>query len=85
MLHERRSVVFIPPPRSSWVSGYLWVSTAIVGTVEELSASQRTLTMVREQFETNFFGPVNVIKAVLPSFRERRNGHIILLTGISAS
>lgn len=58
---------------------------AIIGTVEELAASQRTLTMVREQFETNFFGPVNIIKAVLPAFRERKNGHIILLTGISAA
>ncbi len=58
---------------------------ATIGTVEELAASQRTLTMVREQFETNFFGPVNIIKAVLPTFRGRQNGHIILLTGISAS
>lgn len=62
-----------------------WVCIATIGTVEELGASQQTLTLVREQFETNFFGPVNIIKAVLPSFRERKNGHIILLTGISAS
>ncbi|KAI9880378.1 MAG: hypothetical protein M1830_003695 [Pleopsidium flavum] len=38
-------------------------SEAIIGTVEELAASQRTLTLIREQFETNFFGPVNIIKA----------------------
>ncbi|KAI9879657.1 MAG: hypothetical protein M1830_007764 [Pleopsidium flavum] len=38
---------------------------SIIGTVEELAASQRTLTLIREQFETNFFGPVNIIKASL--------------------
>lgn len=57
--------------------------TAVIGTVEELAESQRTLTLVREQFETNFFGTVNIIKAVLPAMREKRTGHIMVLTGIS--
>ena len=56
---------------------------AIVGTVEELAASRRTLTLVRDQVETNFFGPINMIKAALPSMRERRSGHIMVLTAIS--
>ena len=51
--------------------------------MEELSSSTQTLTLVRDQFETNFFGPVNIIKTILPRFRERRSGHIIILTGIS--
>ncbi|KAH9832815.1 Enoyl-(Acyl carrier protein) reductase [Teratosphaeria destructans] len=58
-------------------------SEVVIGTVEELGQSTRTLTMVHEQFETNFFGPVNVIKATLPIFREKRNGHIVLLTAIT--
>lgn len=58
-------------------------SEALVGSVEELSQTERTQTLVRDQFETNFFGPVNVIKAVLPSMREKRNGHIVAVTGIS--
>lgn len=58
-------------------------SLALVGTVEELAASQATLSLVREQFETNYFTPVNIIKAVLPSMRKRISGHIILLTSIS--
>jgi NAD(P)-dependent dehydrogenase (short-subunit alcohol dehydrogenase family) len=41
------------------------------------------MTLVREQFETNFFGPINIIKAALPVMRERKSGHIINLTGIS--
>ncbi|MCJ1294988.1 hypothetical protein MMC34_006548 [Xylographa carneopallida] len=58
---------------------------AVIGTVEELAACPRTLTLIREQFETNFFSPVNIIKAALPAMREKRGGHIIVLTGISRS
>ena len=58
-------------------------SEAIIGTVEELGASRRTQALVRDQFETNFFGPVNIIKAALPAMREKSSGHIITLTGIS--
>ncbi|KAL2052888.1 hypothetical protein ABVK25_006828 [Lepraria finkii] len=58
-------------------------SEALVGTVEELAASPRTQTLVREQFETNFFGPVNIIKAALPGMREKGSGHIMILTGIT--
>ncbi|KAF2084387.1 short chain dehydrogenase/reductase family protein-like protein [Saccharata proteae CBS 121410] len=58
-------------------------SEAVVGTVEELGCSPRTLSLVRDQFETNFFSNVNIIKAVLPSMRDRRNGHVVMLTGIT--
>ncbi|KAI9802785.1 MAG: hypothetical protein M1833_001384 [Piccolia ochrophora] len=58
-------------------------SEAVVGTVEELSASTGTLNLVRDQFETNYFGPVNIIKAVLPTFRSKRAGHLLVLTGIT--
>lgn len=58
-------------------------SEAVIGTVEELAASPRSLTLVRDQFETNFFGPVNIIKAVLPTMRKKMIGHIIILTGIT--
>ncbi|EXJ87579.1 hypothetical protein A1O3_04539 [Capronia epimyces CBS 606.96] len=57
-------------------------SEAVVGTVEELAANQRTSTLVRDQFEKNFFGPMNIIKAVIPEMRSKMNGHIIVLTGI---
>ncbi|EXJ83701.1 hypothetical protein A1O1_07325 [Capronia coronata CBS 617.96] len=57
-------------------------SEAVVGTVEELAANQRTLTLVRDQFEKNFFGPMNIIKAAIPEMRSKMNGHIIVLTGI---
>ncbi|KAF6241325.1 hypothetical protein HO173_000035 [Letharia columbiana] len=56
---------------------------SLVGTVEELAASPRTQTLVREQFESNFFGPVNCIKAALPTMRRRNSGHVMILTGIT--
>ena len=57
----------------------------MIGTIEELSTTPHSLTLVRSQLETNFFGPVNMIRASLPSMREHRSGHIIVLTGISMS
>ncbi|WP_327428328.1 SDR family NAD(P)-dependent oxidoreductase [Streptomyces sp. NBC_01236] len=43
-----------------------------VGAVEEISPDQ-----LRDQFETNVVGLVQVIQAVLPHMRERGSGHII--------
>jgi short-subunit dehydrogenase len=55
----------------------------VIGAVEELAQSNRTISLVDEIFEINFFANVNIIKAVLPIMRERKNGHIIVITGIS--
>ncbi|KAL9014068.1 MAG: hypothetical protein Q9173_001277 [Seirophora scorigena] len=60
----------------------LLAGLAIIGTVEELGASPRTCALIRDQFETNYFGHINLIKAALPPMRHRGRGHIILLTGI---
>jgi NAD(P)-dependent dehydrogenase (short-subunit alcohol dehydrogenase family) len=49
----------------------------IGGFVEDL-----TLQEIRDQFETNFFGAVQVTKAVLSEMRERRTGRIILISSI---
>jgi NAD(P)-dependent dehydrogenase (short-subunit alcohol dehydrogenase family) len=57
-------------------------TTAVVGTVEELSASPVTQNLVRDQFETIFFSQVNFIKATLPLFRQQHTGHIMILTSI---
>ena len=59
------------------------IDAALVGTVEELAASPRTQSLVREQIESNFFGPINCIKAALPAMRKQRNGHVLVLTGIT--
>ncbi|OAL55445.1 short chain dehydrogenase/reductase family protein-like protein [Pyrenochaeta sp. DS3sAY3a] len=58
-------------------------SEAVIGAVEELAQSNRTISLVDEIFEINFFANVNIIKAILPVMRERKNGHIIVITGIT--
>lgn len=58
-------------------------SEALIGTVEELAASTQTQNLVRDQFEINYFGPLNIIKAALPHMRKERSGHVMIISGIS--
>ena len=50
----------------------------LVGAVEEASLEE-----VRAQFETNVFGPLAVLKAVLPAMRARRGGTVVNVTSVS--
>ncbi|MGX9883397.1 SDR family oxidoreductase [Streptomyces sp. NPDC002276] len=45
------------------------------GYFEEITPEQ-----MRQQIETNLFGPMNVTRAVLPVLREQRTGHVITLS-----
>ncbi|MFB6679246.1 SDR family oxidoreductase [Streptomyces sp. NPDC056390] len=45
------------------------------GYFEEITPEQ-----MRQQFETNLFGPMNVTRAILPILRRQRDGHIITLS-----
>ncbi|WP_413543285.1 SDR family NAD(P)-dependent oxidoreductase [Citricoccus nitrophenolicus] len=45
------------------------------GYFEEISDAQ-----FRAQMETNFFGPLNVTRAILPVMRAQRSGHVITIT-----
>lgn len=51
---------------------------AMAGFAEDLRLSE-----LREQFETNFFGHVEMTKAVIPVMREQRSGHIIMVSSMS--
>lgn len=48
-----------------------------LGPIEEVPDEE-----VQRQFEINVFGPLRVIRAVLPHLRERKSGHILNVTSI---
>ena len=50
---------------------------ALVGAFEDLSMDE-----IKAQFETNFFGVIRVIQAVLPTMRNHRNGKIVNLSSM---
>ncbi|MBD3862206.1 SDR family oxidoreductase [Olleya marilimosa] len=50
----------------------------INGPIEEIPQEQ-----IQHNFNTNFFGPINVIKAVLPQMRAQQSGLVINITSIA--
>ena len=54
-------------------AGYL-----LIGSLEELSIEE-----FKEQFETNFFGAIRVIKEVLPILRRQRAGTIVNISSLA--
>ena len=47
------------------------------------SAEETSLTVARNQFEINFWGTVNMTKAVLPLMRAQKNGQIITIGSLA--
>lgn len=50
----------------------------LLGAIEEPSDAQ-----IREQFETNFFGAADVMRAVLPVMRSQKGGHIFNMSSVA--
>lgn len=50
----------------------------ITGPIEEIPIEE-----IRNHFETNFFGPIEVMKAVLPQMRNQKSGLVINITSIA--
>ena len=50
----------------------------ITGAIEKIPEEE-----IKANFETNFFGPINVIKSVLPQMRKQNLGLIINITSIA--
>jgi NAD(P)-dependent dehydrogenase (short-subunit alcohol dehydrogenase family) len=49
-----------------------------VGAVEELSDAE-----LREQFDVNLFGVINITRAALPHMRRQRSGHIVQMSSLN--
>jgi NAD(P)-dependent dehydrogenase (short-subunit alcohol dehydrogenase family) len=49
----------------------------ILGAIEEVSNAE-----VRRQFETNFFGVLEVLRTVLPYMRQQGSGHIVNISSV---
>jgi NAD(P)-dependent dehydrogenase (short-subunit alcohol dehydrogenase family) len=52
---------------------------AVAGVLEDLSDDD-----IRRVMETNFFGPLNLTRALLPTFRAQRRGRIVLVSSQAA-
>lgn len=50
----------------------------ITGPIEEIPTAE-----IKNHFDTNFFGPIEVMKAVLPQMRAQKSGLIINITSIA--
>ena len=48
-----------------------------LGSIEEIPDAE-----VQRQFDVNLFGPLHLIRAVLPHLRERKSGHILNITSV---
>ena len=53
-------------------------SYGLFGAFEELSDEQ-----IRQQLEVNLFGAMNVTRAVLPSMRAQKSGHLVQISSVS--
>jgi len=51
----------------------------LIGAVEECSDDQ-----IRRSMETNYFGPLHLIRTVLPILRQQRSGHIVNISAAAA-
>lgn len=51
---------------------------SVLGAAEEVSGE-----VARKQFETNYWGPLKIIRAILPSMRKRGSGIIVNVSSIA--
>lgn len=49
----------------------------LIGAVEEVTDAE-----IRSQLETNFFGALDITRAILPHFRHQRSGHFVNISSI---
>ncbi|XP_062891682.1 retinol dehydrogenase 8a [Mobula hypostoma] len=48
-----------------------------IGPIESLSMQE-----IKDMFDTNFFGVVRMVKAVIPDMKRRKSGHIVMMSSV---
>ncbi|KAM4530713.1 retinol dehydrogenase 8 [Odontesthes bonariensis] len=56
------------------------VSNAGVGMIGPLEC--QSITAMKEVFDTNFFGLARLVKEVLPDMKQRKSGHIVVMSSV---
>ena len=56
------------------------VSNAGVGMIGPLEC--QSITAMKELFDTNFFGLARLVKEVLPDMKQRKDGHIVVMSSV---
>ncbi|MGW1712620.1 SDR family oxidoreductase [Streptomyces sp. NPDC002156] len=57
----------------------------VAGYGQRGSLEEMTIEQIRAQFDTNLFGALELIKAVLPGMRERSSGHILNVSSVAGT
>lgn len=68
--------------KAELLAGSIDVLVNNAGYGHEGALEESSLSDLERQFAANVFGPVAMMKAVLPSMRERRRGHIVNVTSM---
>jgi len=68
--------------KAELLAGPIDVLVNNAGYGHEGALEESSLSDLERQFAANVFGPVALMKAVLPSMRERRRGHIVNVTSM---
>jgi short-subunit dehydrogenase len=63
--------------------GQIDLIVAGAGTYTPASAADFRTEMFRQMYEVNYLGVINVLAAVLPTFRARRSGHLSWIASVS--
>jgi NAD(P)-dependent dehydrogenase (short-subunit alcohol dehydrogenase family) len=64
-------------------AGHIDVLVNNAGVTDSGAIEVVSIEAAQKLFETNYFGAIRVVRAVLPTMRERRNGTIVMLTSIA--
>ena len=59
----------------------VWINNAGHGLID--SAAQMDMTALRDMFETNFFGAVSAMQAVLPVMKQQNRGTVINISSVA--